>query len=220
MPKRILSALWMWCASMITMQAAPPSMKSYVIELPNHILRFSLPEEIAREMRPEQVERRFDLHDASFVKNGFREIAGTLHDIKGLFWIGAYGSLKFHFMVQKRNPAFGGDITVVDGLEQYVRRWNETIEGRATGCTFSRASLNGMPAVRREWNTFGDSSKREPEDFEIFSLPLNNEMFLDVGFNVRAWESGRGKESKWKAKAEALREAIKATVVLEPKPVR
>jgi hypothetical protein len=42
-------------------------------------------------------------------------------------------------------------------------------------------------------------------------------MFLDIGFNVMCWEGGRGKESKWKPKAEALREAIKATIVLESK---
>jgi len=220
MQKRILPILWLWWASVITMQAATPMMRPYTIELPNHIIRFSLPEEIARGMRPTEVERRFDPQDASFNKNGFREIAGTLYDIKGPFWAGAYGSLKIHFMVQKKSPEFGYDITTVEGLERYVRQWNQTIEGRATGCAFSRASLSGMPAVRRQWNTFGDPGKREPEDFEIFSLPLHDEMFLDVGFNVKAWEGGRGKESKWKAKAEALREAIKATIVLEPKPVR
>jgi hypothetical protein len=192
-------------------------MQSYLIELPHHILRFSLPEEIARDLSPREIESRFDPRDPSFVRNGFREIAGTMHDFNGPFWVGAYGSLKFHFMVQKKNPQFGGDITTVEGLERYVRQWNETIEGRATGCVFSRASLNGMPTVCREWNRFGDSSNREPDYLEIFSLPLNDEMFLDIGFNVMCWEGGRGKESKWKPKAEALREAIKATIVLESK---
>lgn len=218
--KRILPALWLWWASVITMQASAPVMKPYAIDLPNHVLRFSLPEEIVRGDLPVTLVQRFEPQNASFVKNGFYEIFATLYDIKGPFWVGAYGSLKIHLMVQKRNPEFGRDITAVEGLERYVRQWNRTIEGRATGCVFSRAALNGMPAVRREWNTFGDPSKREPEDFEIFSLPLSDELFLDVGFNVKAWEGGRGKEGKWKAKAEAMREAIKATIVLEPKPVR
>lgn len=199
------------------MQAAAPVMQSYAIELPHHVLRFSLPEEIARDLSPREIEARFDPRDPSFVRNGFREIAGTMHDLNGPFWVGAYGSLKFHFMVQKRQAEFGGDITTVDGLENYVRQWNRTIEGRATGCIFSRTSLNGMRAVRREWDTFGDPNKREPEYLEIFSLPLSDEMFLDVGFSVKAWEGGRGKESKWKAKAEALREAIKTSIVLASK---
>lgn len=202
---------------MIIMQAAP-AMKSYMIDLPHHVLRFSLPEEIAKEMTPLQVEKRLDPNEPGVFEGGFRQIAGHLHDFKGPFWVGAYGSLKFHFMVQKKMSEYNDGITTLEGLDRYVRQWNGTIEGRATGCVFSRASLNGKPAVRRQWNTFGDPSKREPEDFEIFSLPLGDKLFLDVGFNVMAWEGGRGKESKWKAKAEALREAIKATVVLEPKP--
>jgi hypothetical protein len=199
------------------MQPSAPVMTPYAIDLPNHIVRFSLPEEITRGDLPVKLIQRLEPQDASFVRNGFYEIFATLYEIKGPFWVGAYGSLKIHLMVQKRNPEFGRDISEVEGLERYIRQWNGTIEGRETGCVFSRASLDGKPAVRRQWNTFGDPNKREPEDFEIFSLPLSDELFIDVGFNVKAWEGGRGKESKWKAKAEALREAIKATIVLEPK---
>ncbi|WP_404425806.1 hypothetical protein [Nibricoccus sp. IMCC34717] len=203
-------------ANIVTMHAAQV-MRPYAIELPRHILRFSIPEEIAHNLSPREVEVRFDPCDSSFAKNGFREIAGTMHDFNGPFWVGAYGSLKFHFMVQKKRAEFAGDISTADGLEFYVRQWNGTIEGRATGCTFSRVLMNGMPAVRREWNTFGDSSTIEPDNLEILSLPLSDEMFLDIGFNIKEWESGRGKEREWKPKAEALREAIKATVILEPK---
>ncbi len=217
MQKRILPALWLWWASMIIMHAAAPAMRPYTIDLPRHVLRFSLPEEMAKEMTPLQVEKRFDPSEPGVLEGGFRQIAGHLYDFKGPFWGGAYGSLKFHFMVQKKMPEFGGVITTMEGLEGYVRQWNGTIEGRATGCVFSRASLNGMPAVRREWNRFSDLSKREPDHLEIFSLPLTDEIFLDVGFNLMTWEGGRGKESKWKPRAEALRETIKATVVLEPK---
>jgi len=215
MQRGFLLGLSLWCAGLGTVQAAP--MSSYTIDLPSHVLQFSIPKEISRNMRPNEVEQRFDPRDASFAKNGFREIAGTLHDINGPFWAGAYGSLKFHFMVQKRMPGFGGDITTVEGLEQYVRRWNRTIGGRATECTFSRTFLNGMPAVRREWNTFDDPADPEPQNLEIFSLPLADDMFLDVGFNVMAWTGGREKESKWKARAETLREQIKAAIVLLPK---
>lgn len=192
-------------------------MRPYKIDLPRHVLRFSLPEEIAREMSPLQVARYFDPNEPGVLEGGFRQLAGHLYDFKGPFWVGAYGSLKFHVMVQKKMPEYEDDISSIEGLDQYVRKWNRTIEGRATGCVFSQASLNGAPAVRRHWNTFVDPSDREPEDLEIFSLPLDDGMFLDFGFNVMAWESGRKNERKWKSKAEALREAIKATIALEPR---
>ena len=204
-------------SSLIGRSAVAPAMRAYRIELPHHVLRFSLPEEIAEQLRPDQIEQRFEMQDVSFVRNGFREIAGGLYTIDGPFWVGVYGSLRFHFMVQKRSPEFSGDITTVAGLEQYIRQWNKTIVGRATGCVFSRASLHGMPAVRREWDRFGDPGNIEPDYLEIFSLPLDSEIFLDVGFAVRALVPGRGREGKWRPKVEALREAIKATVVLEPK---
>ena len=194
-------------------------MKPYAIDLPNHVLRFSLPEEIVRGDLPVTLVQRFEPRDASFVKNGFYEMFAMLYDIKGPFWVGAYGSLKIHLMVQKKLPEYESETATIEKLERYVH-WKISRGNDAQGCVISRSSLNGAPSVRRQWNTFGDPRKREPEDLEIFSLPLNDELFLDVGFNVKAWEGGRGKEGKWKAKAEALREAIKATIVLEPKPVR
>ncbi|MGC4074982.1 MAG: hypothetical protein QM760_21285 [Nibricoccus sp.] len=217
MQNRIISFLGLLLIGVVTLQAAAPAMRFYAIELPQHVLRFSVPEEIARTLSPLEIESRFDPQDSSFLKNGFRQVAGAMYDFNGPFWVGAYGSLKFHFMVQKKMAGYDGDITTVEGLDRYVHSWNATIRTRATGCVFSQASLNGLATVRREWNTFGDATKRQPQYLEIFSLPLEDDIFLDVGFNVMGWEGGLGKERKWKAKAEALRELIKASVVLEPK---
>ena len=82
---------------------------------------------------------------------------------------------------------------------------------------FSQRPLNGAASVYRWSQSIGNTA--EPEELEIFSLPLDNDMFLDVGFNVMQWEGGRGKDKKWKAKAESMREAIKATIVSEPKKI-
>jgi hypothetical protein len=216
--KRIfLPALLVLWASVVPARAAAPAMKSYTIDLPNHILRFSLPEEIVQGELPFKVVDPFDPQDPSFIKNGFYEIVGALYDVKGPFWVGAYGSLELHFIVQKRNAAIGGDITTIEGLERYVPQWVERVHGRSEKRTFSRASLHGMATIERAESTFGDTTELEPEEMEIFSLPLDEEMFLDVGFTVMGWEGGHGKEAKWKPKAEAMREKIKATVVLEPK---
>ena len=215
MQKQILPSLLLWWASIIAMQAAAPEMRSYSIDLPHHVLRFSLPDEIANEMTPLQVEKRFDPNERGVAEKGFRQIAGHLHDFKGPFWAGAYGSLKFHFMIQKRAADYQGDITTADGLDRYVHWW---IGNDTSKFVLSHATLNGAAATRREHNTFGDRDKAEPEDLEIFSLVLDQDFFLDVGFNVMEWEGGRDKEGKWKVKAEALREAIKDTVLLEPQP--
>src|SRR5688572_18163116 len=101
-----------------------------------------------------------------------------------------------------------GDIRTVEGLARYVPQWRETVGRRGPVRTFTIASLNGIPAVRRSWSTFGDRGATEPEQSDIYSIPLDNEMFVDVGFRIRRWEGGRDKEAKWKPKAEAARDAI------------
>jgi hypothetical protein len=220
MRKSLLMAILLIGTNAIALPASAPPMKTYVMSLADHGVRFSLPEEMTRGSWPIKVAAHFDPQHPSFLKNGFYSVFDTLHDLNGPFWVGAYGSLKVHFMVQKRDRRFAGDITTIEGLEEYVREWHKTIEGVRGDYTFSRVELNGMPAIRRERNTFGDPGKREPEHLEIFSIPLDEEMFLDVGFNVMAWQGGRGKERRWKPKAEALREAIKPSIVVDPAPTR
>ena len=53
-------------------------------------------------------------------------------------------------------------------------------------------------------------------DVQAFSFPIDQTCFLRVDFWIT--ETIPGSAQKWKAKAYALREAITATVVLQPKP--
>jgi hypothetical protein len=53
-------------------------------------------------------------------------------------------------------------------------------------------------------------------DVQAFSFPIDKTCFPRVDFWIS--ETVPGSAKKWKAKADALREAIKATVVLQPKP--
>jgi hypothetical protein len=193
-------------------------MKAFEIELPEHVLRFSIPEEITREW-PIKHTRWFEPQSPSFERAGFYVVFEALHDVNGPFWLGAYGSLKIHVMVQRRKHEIAGDITTVDGLELYVPVLRMTSAGPQEQWTFSQASLNGLAALRGKYNTFGNTGGHR-EHTEIFSLPLDAEMFLDIGFRVVDWGAGRRRERKWRPKAEAVREAIKATIVLEPKSAR
>lgn len=216
---RLLAALWLgaWTAGNAPLHAAGPAMQPYVIELPGHVLRFSLPVAMASGNWPVKQVTRFDPRDDSFARKDFYKVFSVLHDFNGPFWVGAYGSLKIHVMVQRRRAEFPGDIMTLDGLDAYVRSWTPTISSRSSGCVFAQVFLNGMPAVRRECDGFGGPNNQGPDHLVIFSLPLNDEIFLDVGFNVMAWTPDRAKDKKWKPKAEAWRELILATVVLERK---
>ena len=109
---------------------------------------------------------------------------------------------------------YQGEITTIGGLDRYVRWWNAKVDDDAPNCVFSLSRLNGMHAVRREWNSFGRANEARPSHLEIFSLPLDEETFLDVGFKMQ--ETVGGRTDKWKMKAEEMAEAIKSTVVLEP----
>ena len=211
--------IWLTFTSVVTLDAAPrAAMQTYVIDLPQHTLRFSLPTEIAREVSPQQVEASFSPTDASFRRVGFRQIAGHMHDFKGPFWKGALGSLKFHVMIQKRYEEYRDEIASIDGLARYLQLWNKKVLSNDPIRSSDRSMLNVARAIRREWTTFDDPSCREPRQLEIYSLPLDQEMYLDLGFHMMMWGPGRGSESRWKPKAESLRESIKATIVLERKP--
>ncbi len=189
------------------MAANAPTMRTYSIELPDHVLRFSLPEEIARQMPEYRISKRFDSEDPAFKKDGFQNIAGWLHDFNGPFWIGAYGSLKFHFFVQHVRPDYPKKVRTQDELDTYVHWWNRSLS--KFNFIIEKAALNGMACTRRSTTT----APPDAEHREIYSLRLSDELFLDVGFTIIEWKTGRTKS--WKPKAEALREAIKQTIVLE-----
>jgi hypothetical protein len=206
----------LWCCAAVGVFAAQPDLRSYQISLPHHVLRVTLAEKMAREMPPwKQPVTRFDASDPYYERDGMRELATATFPYKGPFWVGTIGSLKFHFMVQRRLPEYVGEITTIEGLDRYLRWWNPKIDNDADNCVFSRSTLNGMPTVRREWNSLGNANISEPEYLEIFSLPLDEGMFLDVGLNIREWVGGR--RDKWMKKAEEMSEAIKTTITLEPK---
>ena len=86
------------------------------------------------------------------------------------------------------------------------------------GFNFDRCSISGSTWVRRWKNTFNTPPTAEdPEivDVEILGVPLDAGMFLEVSFRIS--ETMAGSPRSWKVQATALREAIKATVIVEQK---
>lgn len=212
MRKAVLA--WLSCFAANLLPAATPAMRSYTIDLPHHVLRFSLPEEIAQHMGPRMIDKSFDPStNKTFQKDGFRDLVRMYYQLQGPVWVGAYGGLRFDFTVVRRVEESKEDITTVDGLERYVRWW---IGGMPENRDFSfgQAELAGAKWVFRWRNTMGGAGVNAA-DVQAFSFPIDQTSFLRIYFEIT--ETVPGSAAKWKPKAEALREAIKATVVLQPK---
>lgn len=211
--------LSLWPFRLVMSGDAPMPMTKFEIELPEHVLHFALPEEYVRAMTPAHVASEFDpsspsFDQAGFERAGFRSIAGTLYQFKGPFWVGIVGVLSFDLIVNKRSDLYGDQIETVAGLQKYIERWISAGE-YAGRFAIDRTTLNGRLVVRRAWNTFGNPEDPRPEEREIYSFPLGGEMYLEAIFNVGDWRPDR--RDSWKPRAEKLREAIKASIVLEPK---
>lgn len=188
-------------------------MKEYTINLPDQALHFRIPEEIARTMSPSRVMREFSpLHSSSYIKSGFASVGSAYFEFNRGLLSGASGAIRFDFMVQRKSDKYGGDITTQAGLEQYINEWTDDTE-HAGRLSIDKVQFNTMPAVRRSWNTFGNKTERRPEELEVFSLPLTETMFLDLAFIITDWAPSRS--DAWKREAEAMREAIKSSVVLK-----
>jgi hypothetical protein len=121
--------------------------------------------------------------------------------------------LKFDIRVVRRETEIRGNITTLDGLDGYVRRWIQHLKN-AENCAFGQWDMAGARWVFRQLNTFGQVSAGA-RDMQGLSRPIDETMFLDVGFWIT--EIVPGRTPKWKAQAEVFREAIKATLVLQPK---
>ena len=215
--KKEILIFWIWITLSTAVLASATGMRPYTIDLPQHVLHFALPEEMAREMAPTQVMAQFRGNDSAFLKDDFRVLAFHLYDFNGPFWVGANGSLKFSATMIKGSAEFHGDIGTLSGLDQHVRWWAQQLT--SINFAYTKEVIGGKTWIARLQNTFNSPiTPEEPNavDLIVYSLPLDKEMFLEIGFRMTEWAPGRAK--KWKAKAEGYREAIKATVVLEQKP--
>jgi hypothetical protein len=214
MLRRKLIAVLLMCSWACLLPAREPARKArpIVIELPGHILRFSVPSEMLPSKWPVKYVPRFDPQNSNIRDGGFYGVFELLHDFDGPFWVGAYGSLKIAVsIVHKCTAATDIDVSTPEGIENCVR----AEEDSATYAVF-RATLNGIPAVLRSQDSFGEPGPGVLKDTQVFSLPLDAESYLNISFFVREWEGGRAKAVRWKPKAEAMREAIKATVEMAP----
>lgn len=196
---------------------ADNQMIPFHIRLPQHDIQFALPSDMARSMGEGKIMRSFDPSDEAFVRDGFREIAGTLFDTGGTFWSGAHGSLRFHLMVQKKDENQSVNISTANGLKQYIAVQRTPFNKNGFIPDTRLLSLNSMTVVVREYNSFGSSDASKHERLLIVSIPIDDAMYVDLGLHVIEWKAGRGASNHWKQVADGLAEQIKASIRVAPR---
>jgi hypothetical protein len=210
MRREFFSVLLIVWSSLTAVKAESREMKQYTVALPNYVLGISLPAEIVHGDVPIKHMQRFDAQSPDFLKSGFDEVFAAMYDVKGPIWVGAYGSLILHVSVKRKEQEIGGGIESVDALTRYIEKWRKSFPPGAV----SRSSLNGIPAVKSVRSNAGETG-RAPSSVEIYSIPLNDEVFLEISFRVTQWDAGRSKQGKWRPKVDAAREFIESSIVLE-----
>jgi hypothetical protein len=219
----ILAIGWLACLARDLMASPLGGVRTYSIELPTHVLRFSLPEDVAQQIRPQQIKSKFNPMDRAYRQDGFCILASKYLQFNAPFWSGPlggpsiYGGMEFEFCMVQRYSSYNGDITSLQGLDHYVRWW---IGNRATGkgFEFGRATLVNKEWVYRWRNTIGGApaaGELSPSEAQVFSFPIDEDMFLEVRFYIKDYTPESSK--KWKERADVIREEIKATIVVEPK---
>jgi len=204
MQRRTFFSLVIFCAAgRVVAAGRKPAVRSYRIYLPDHVLEFSLPEEVARELSEGQVPDYFDPTEPNVFNRGFKPLLSALYDFNGPFWVGAKGSFEFYIFIQQRAPEFEGDISTIDGLEKYIEWWIPTVRNPAR-CTFGQSVLNGNQILSRRF----DDSK------EIISMPLDQGMFIEFGLTLMYWARG---SKGWVKKAHAMSDKIRASIMLKPR---
>ena len=200
--RTFLSAVIIGSAGNIVIAKSKPANVTCSVDLPNHVLEYSLPEEVARQMSARMVDTHFDASEP--FERGFRRITGTMVDFGGSFFTGPSGTFTFHVLVIERSAEYTGDISSAEGLKEYVSWW-VPIRLRSEREHLGIVSINGTEAVSRGLGT----------PLEILSFPLDQKMFLEFGLLIRWLRAGAN--APWVKKAEAMRDSIRASIRLRPK---
>ena len=203
--RAVLSTLLCSVVSKLAMGEDKRGMRAFVIHMPGHLLEFSLPNDLAWQLKDGRVPDYFDPKEPDAFENAHRTLASAMHDFNGPFWTGALGSLSFELNVYQRSTKYEGNVTTAEGLENYIDWWIPTIVRPHAASRFGRVVVNGIPAVSRgagSWN-------------ETISFPLDEASFVE--FRVRIVAVAGRTSGGWAHKAEVMRDSIRASIVVRKK---
>ena len=209
----LLSLLLFLGANMKSISAQSIPMRDYSIDIPGYTVFYSLPEIIVNEgiTNEHWFRRKFDPLDASFIKNGYVNCASATYEFSGPLWIGNYGAITCDVNIIKRDAKYGESISSLESLKKYVLYWTEGWDFQ-----YDIIKLCHVTTVKRYYGMDVNLRKEKPvmvgspTESEIFSIPLEDFYFLDLGINIR--ESNSIKKKKWLARAREYREAIKRSI--------
>lgn len=178
------------------------AMMSYEVDLPDYIVRFSLPEDVASAMRPDRIERVWTSVDPDFQKAGYRDVLREYHAAYGWFGIELHGMRILEFSVIRRRPNLEGTLDTLDGLEDYTRRRMTPEQGYRV----DRVDLSGRAWIRSRRYTLDDLRSDDRRDALYYICPLTRDYFFqtDVAIIETAGTQSPGRRKKWGQYREAI----------------
>jgi hypothetical protein len=200
--RTLLSAMITGMSRIVAADESKGRMTRCTVELPNHWLEYAVPDEVARQMAPFEINTYFE--PLRPFKDGFRVMARTMCDLGGSFFTGPSGTLSFTVIVLERSADFEGDISTAGGLQNYIYWWVPLVRKRAAG-KFGVVMVNGTEAVSRGTGSWD----------EVLSFPLDQKMFVEFGLTIDQLRGGSS--ASWIKRATAMRDAIRASITLRPK---
>jgi hypothetical protein len=189
----------------------------YSIGFPKIVMQFSLPKLSLVANSAIFRQKYFDQDREEFSSKGFEELGEGAVNFEGPFWVGTYGSVTFSILVVKKSAQFRGEIGTVDSLSRYVRWWRASY-----GFNFKNGELGSLACVISWVDMF--SGGRAPgigngalANMEIFSIPLDDDTFLEIGLDVTEYVAGSA--NKWINVAYETRDAIVSSIVFTRRSV-
>lgn len=146
----------------------------------------------------------------------------ALLDIKGPFWIGVYGYIKFFAFVNKKPEWFNGDLFDINALKEMVQR-----DVRASVRTGYEFQFEVVTINKEKWvNWCGYNPKGVFADLRVRKLdryvrPLTEDLYLMVAIDLG--KASMSDNLGWLKTAEQLREHLKNSIAIKyptdtPKP--
>ncbi len=214
-----MSILWLGsailCSGLPAMETPSKlEMREASIHLGEKILKISLPDVMVRDGGDFPAERTVDLGKLRSDARGFHIIIRRDHDVNGPFWAGAYATLTVHIFIVKKPSDENREISDLESLYAVLNSDYHRRSPHGPSYTARYGTLGGRRVVVRVRDTFTDNMNTEPERRELYSFPLGPDLFLDIGFSLKCWEPGLGKERRWMPELQAYLHEIKQSVSL------
>lgn len=134
-------------------------------------------------------------------------------DIKGPFWIGVYGYIKFFAFVNRKPDWFNGDLFDITALKDMIERNVKASVRMAYEFRFEVVTINEVQWVNWcGYNPKSLSSEGRVRKLDHYVRPLTDDLYLEVAIDLGIASTSNNLE--WLKTAEQLRERLKNSLVI------